>query len=212
MPDRRGRVGILLSGRGSNMVALVEAMRAGRIAAEPAIVVSNVPDALGLARASAWGIPTVVLDHRAIKPREAHERAVLEALRAHGVELVCLAGYMRLLGATLVGAYPNRILNVHPALLPAFPGLDAQRQALEHGAKVAGCTVHFVDLQCDHGPIVLQASVPVLEDDTVETLSARILEQEHRIYPEAVGLFFEGRLAVEGRHVRIAPPRPVSAP
>ena len=187
------------------MVALVEAMRAGSIAAAPAIVVSNVPQAPALARAAAWGIPTAVLDHRAVKPRRAHEERVAALLEEHRVDLVCLAGYMRLLSPWLVGRFRGRILNVHPALLPAFPGLDAQAQALDHGAKVSGCTVHFVDEECDHGPIVLQAAVPVREDDTLESLSARILEEEHRVYPEAVRLFFDGRLRIEGRHVRILP-------
>lgn len=199
----RTRVAFLVSGRGSNMAAIVEAMRAGRVAADPAVVVSNVPDAPALERARGWGIPTEVLDHREIRPREAHERKVAEVLRAHGTDLVCLAGYMRRLSPWLVREFSGRILNVHPALLPAFPGLDAQRQALEHGAKVAGCTVHFVDEELDHGPIVLQASVPVLEEDTVETLSARILTEEHRIYPEAVHLAATHRLRIEGRRVRI---------
>jgi phosphoribosylglycinamide formyltransferase-1 len=199
----RTRVAFLVSGRGSNMAAIVEAMRAGRVAADPAVVVSNVPDAAALERARGWGIPTEILDHREIRPREAHERRVAEVLRAHGADLVCLAGYMRRLSPWLVREFSGRILNVHPALLPAFPGLDAQRQALEHGAKIAGCTVHFVDEELDHGPIVLQAAVPVLEDDTVNTLSARILAEEHRIYPEAVHLFATNRLRIEGRRVRI---------
>lgn len=206
MSDRHlGRAGILVSGRGSNMVALVEAMRAGSIAAFPAVVLSNVPDAPALARAAAWGIPTAVVDHRFVKPRRAHEERVAEILEEHRVDLVCLAGYMRLLSPWLVGRFRGRILNVHPALLPAFPGLDAQAQALDHGVKVSGCTVHFVDEECDHGPIVLQAPVPVMEDDTLEALSARVLQEEHRIYPEAVRLFFDGRLRIEGRRVRVLP-------
>lgn len=205
-PDaRRGRVGILISGRGSNMRALVEAMEAGRIDAMPAVVVANEPAAAGLAFARGRGIPVEVVDHRTVKPREAHEARILEILAAHEVDLVCLAGYMRLLSPRFIAAYRDRILNVHPALLPAFPGLDAQRQALEYGVKVAGCTVHVVDEACDHGPIVLQSAVPVLEGDTVETLSARILDHEHRIYAEAVALFFAGRLTVDGRRVRIRP-------
>jgi phosphoribosylglycinamide formyltransferase-1 len=187
------------------MAALVEAMREGRITAEPAVVVSNVPEAPGLARARAWGIPTEVVDHRLVKPREEHERAVVAILKAHRVDLVCLAGYMRLLTPYLVSEFRNRILNVHPALLPAFPGMDAQKQALEHGVKVTGCTVHLVDEECDQGPIVCQAAVPVLEDDSVESLSARILEEEHRIYARAVALYFEGRLSVQGRRVEIRP-------
>jgi phosphoribosylglycinamide formyltransferase-1 len=200
-----GRVGILVSGRGSNMVALVEAARAGSIAAVPAIVLANVPGAPALARATAWGVPTAVVDHRSFESRRAHEEAVAAILEEHRVDLVCLAGYMRLLSPWLVGRFRGRLLNVHPALLPAFPGLDAQAQALEHGVKVSGCTVHFVDEECDHGPIVLQAAVPVREDDTVDSLSARILEEEHRIYPEAVRLYFDGRLKIEGRRVRILP-------
>lgn len=202
----RGRVGLLISGRGSNMVALVRAMKEGRIDAEPAVVVSNVAEAPGLDRASEMGVATEVVSHREFRPREVHEERVIETLRRRGVDLVCLAGYMRLLSPKMVAAFPDRILNIHPALLPAFPGLDAQKKALDHGVKLSGCTVHFVDELCDHGPIILQATVPVEEGDTVESLSARILEQEHRIYPEAVRLFFEGRLEVQGRRVRIAPP------
>ena len=201
--SERGRVAILVSGRGSNMAALVTAMREGRVAADPAVVISNRPMAAGLARARAWGIPTEVVDHRHVRPREEHERAVLEVLARYRVDLVCLAGYMRLLGKTFVHAFHHKMMNVHPALLPAFPGLDAQAQALHYGAKVAGCTVHFVDEVPDGGPIILQAAVPVLEDDTEETLSARILEQEHRIYPEAVALFFQGRLRIDGRRVHV---------
>ncbi len=193
------------------MAALVDGMRDGPIRADPAVVISNVAEAPGLGRAASLGIPVEVVDHRLVKPREMHERRVADILRRERVDLVCLAGYMRLLSSFLVAEFHHRILNVHPALLPAFPGLDAQRQALDHGVKVTGCTVHFVDEQCDHGAIVLQASVPVLEDDSVDSLSARILEQEHRVYVEAVALFFEGRLSVEGRRVRIAPP-PVPRP
>jgi phosphoribosylglycinamide formyltransferase-1 len=188
MPESRPRVGILISGRGSNMKALLSAMKDGRVAADPAVVVSNVPDAAGLDHARRQGVATAVVDHRTIKPREAHDRAVLDILRQHRVDLVCLAGYMRFLSPTFIEAYRGRILNIHPSLLPAFPGLDAQRQALEAGVKVSGCTVHLVDETLDHGPILLQSAVPVLPDDTVETLSARILEQEHRLYPEALAL------------------------
>jgi phosphoribosylglycinamide formyltransferase-1 len=202
----RGRVGILISGRGSNMVALVEAMQAGKIQADPAVVVSNVPDAPGLTRAREWGIPTAVIEHKKIRSRTAHELKVIEVLREQRVDLVCLAGYMRLLSPAMVGEFRNRIVNIHPALLPAFPGLHGQRQALEHGVKVTGCTVHFVDEECDHGPIILQVSVPVHEDDTENSLSARILEAEHRTYVEAVALFFEGRLTIEDRRVHIAAP------
>jgi phosphoribosylglycinamide formyltransferase-1 len=201
MSDRR-RVGILISGRGSNMVALVDAMRSGEIPAEPALVLSNVPGAPGLRLAADRDVPTAVIDHRAVKPRRAHEARVVETLREHRIDLLCLAGYMRLLSPLLVEAYRDRILNVHPSLLPAFPGLNAQRQALEYGAKITGCTVHLVVDECDHGPIVLQAAVPIMEDDDEETLSARILEQEHRTYSRALALFVADRLVVEGRTVR----------
>ena len=204
MPEtRRPRVGILISGRGSNMVALVNAMREGRVPAEPVVVISNVPGAAGLTTAAGWGIATAVVDHTAIKPRQAHERAVIEILNAHNVDIVCLAGYMRRLSPLLVGAFPGRILNVHPGLLPAFPGLDAQKAALDYGVKVAGCTVHLVDDEVDHGPIVLQATVPVEDGDSVETLSARILAQEHTIYPQALALLAAGKLEIDGRRVRV---------
>lgn len=188
------------------MAALVSAMRSGRIQADPAIVIANVPGAPALELARSWGIPVEVIEHKKFAGRPAHEAAVVEVLRRQGVDLVCLAGYMRLLSPFLVAEFRNRIINIHPALLPAFPGLNAQAQALEAGVKITGCTVHFVDEQCDHGPIILQSAVPVLEDDTVESLSARILDEEHRTYAEAVALFFEGRLAVDGGVVRIAPP------
>jgi len=191
------------------MVSLVEAMRDRAIAADPVVVFSNVPGAPGLARASELGIATEVLDHKQVKPRSVHEAKVIEILKSYEVDLVCLAGYMRLLLPRLVGAFRNRIVNIHPSLLPAFPGLHAQRQALDHGARVTGCTVHFVDEECDHGPIILQAAVPVLEGDTEDSLSARILEQEHRIYPRSVALYFERRLTIERRRVRIAEPDPV---
>jgi phosphoribosylglycinamide formyltransferase-1 len=203
--SERGRVGILISGRGSNMVALVDAMRSGQVQAEPGIVLSNVPDAAGLAAASERGVATAVVDHRKLKPRAAHEEEVIRTLREARVDLVCLAGYMRLLTPRMVSAFRHRILNIHPSLLPSFPGLHAQRQALEHGVKVAGCSVHFVDEECDHGPLILQAAVEVREDDTEDSLSARILRQEHRIYPQAVRLYFEDRLRIEGRCVRVLP-------
>lgn len=204
MPEgRRPRVGILISGRGSNMAALVSAMREGRVPADPAVVVSNVPSAAGLEKAKGWGIETAVVDHTAITPRAAHERAVMDVLATHGVDIVCLAGYMRRLSPLFLDAFRGRVLNVHPALLPAFPGLDAQKAAWAHGVKIAGCTVHVVDDEVDHGPIVLQAAVPVLDDDTVDTLSARILEREHAIYPEALALLAEGRLDIDGRRVRV---------
>ena len=194
------KVGVLVSGRGSNLQALVDAARRGELGGEVAVVVSNVEDAPGLDRARQAGIPAVFRDHRGMK-REAFDAEVVEVLRAHGVDLVCLAGFMRLLSPVFVRAFPGRILNIHPALLPAFPGLDAQHRALEHGVKVSGATVHLVDEGLDSGPIVAQEAVPVRSTDTPETLAARILEAEHRLYPRAVRLLLEGRCRVEGRRV-----------
>lgn len=194
-------IGVLISGRGSNLQAIIDAVRDGRLDARIAVVISNRADASGLERARQAGIETLVRDHKGYPDRAAYEAVLVDDLRARGVELVCLAGFMRLLGATFVGAFPNRILNIHPALLPAFPGLHAQRQALEHGVKVAGATVHFVDTHLDAGPIVLQAAVPVLDDDTEDSLSARILEQEHRIYPEAIQRILDGGWRLDGRRV-----------
>jgi phosphoribosylglycinamide formyltransferase-1 len=196
-------IGILISGRGSNMVSLLEGIREGRIPARCGLVLSNEPGAPGLEKAGSLGVPTAVIDHRESESREEHDRAMAGVLEAAGVELVCLAGYMRLLSDWFVDRFPQRILNIHPSLLPAFPGLHVQRKALRHGARISGCTVHFVDKELDHGPIVIQAAVPVEEADTPATLAARILEQEHRIYPEAVRLFCEDRLSVEGRRVRV---------
>jgi len=194
------RIGVLVSGRGSNLQALVDAARRGELGGELAVVVSNVEEALGLERARKAGIPAVFCDHHG-KKREAFDAEIVEILRAHRVDLVCLAGFMRLLSPVFVRAFPGRIVNIHPALLPAFPGLDAQRQAWEHGAKVSGATVHLVDEGLDSGPIVAQESVPVLSGDTPERLAARILEAEHRLYPRAVRLLLEGRCRVEGRRV-----------
>ena len=200
LADReRPGIGVLISGRGSNLQALIDAIDEGRLAARIAIVISNRADAAGLGRARAAGIETTVIDHRAFPNRDAFDRAVASELARHHVSLVCLAGFMRLVGAPLLEAFPNTILNVHPSLLPAFPGVDAQRQALEHGVKVAGATVHLVTAELDGGPIVLQAAVPVRDDDTPETLAARILIEEHRIYPDAVRIMLDGRWAIEGR-------------
>jgi phosphoribosylglycinamide formyltransferase-1 len=180
------RLGILISGRGSNMIALADAVRDQRIPnAEVAIVISDKPHAAGLETAKDRGIETLVIERRG-REREEHDREIVAALKSHDVDLVCLAGYMRVLSRKFIGAYCGRILNIHPSLLPSFPGLEAQRQALEHGAKVTGCTVHFVDETLDGGPIIAQRVVPVHEDDTVESLSERILIEEHRLYPEAV--------------------------
>jgi phosphoribosylglycinamide formyltransferase-1 len=195
------RIGILLSGRGSNMVALADALRDGSIpGAEIGLVISNRPDAAGLERARERGIATFVRDHQG-STREEHDRAMSVALDDHGIDLICLAGYMRLLSPWFIRHYEGRVLNIHPSLLPAFPGLEAQRQALEYGVKVTGCTVHLVDEELDHGPIVRQAVVPVLDGDRLETLSARILAEEHRIYPEAVALVLQGGYRVVGRRV-----------
>ncbi len=195
------RIGVLISGRGSNMLALADAARDGRIPdAEIAIVISNVATAAGLAKARELGIETVALDHRG-KTREEHDRGMAAELHARRVDLVCLAGYMRLLSPWFTREFPNRILNVHPSLLPAFPGLNAQGQAIDYGVKFSGCTVHLVDEELDHGPIIKQAVMPVLPGDTEATLSARILDEEHRIYAEAVALILSGKFRVEGRRV-----------
>lgn len=195
------RLGILLSGRGSNFLALQRACAAGEIPAEIAVVASNRPAAPGLARARELGLATHALTGPEIPDREAQERGILAAFREHGVDWVCLAGYMRLLSPTFVGAFRHRILNIHPSLLPSFPGLDAQRQALEHGARVTGCTVHFVDEGLDSGPIVEQRSVPVLDGDTVDTLAARILEQEHQAYPLALRRLLTEPWRLDGRRL-----------
>jgi phosphoribosylglycinamide formyltransferase-1 len=193
------RLGVLISGRGSNLQALIEAIHDGRLDAEIAIVISNREDAAGLERARAAGIEVIVLNHRGWPSRDDYDRALARELKSRDVGLVCLAGFMRLVGAPLIDAFPNAILNIHPSLLPAFPGIDAQRQALEHGAKVSGVTVHFVTAELDGGPIILQRSVPVLEDDTAATLAARILEEEHRAYPDAVRIVLEGDWSIDGR-------------
>jgi phosphoribosylglycinamide formyltransferase-1 len=198
------RIGVLLSGRGSNFEALAESVARGRIPnAEIALVVSNREDAPGIERARARGIAAHVIPSKGLE-REAYDKLVVAALKENRVDLVCLAGYMRLLSPHFVAAFPNRILNIHPSLLPAFPGLEAQRQALEHGAKFSGCTVHFVDENLDAGPIVLQAAVPIEDRDTVETLSERILREEHRIYSEAVRIVLEGRYRIENRRVLVS--------
>jgi phosphoribosylglycinamide formyltransferase 1 len=195
-------IGILLSGRGSNFEAIARSIAAGQVPARIAVVISNRSDAPGLARAQALGLNARFVSSRG-KTREAFDAEVAAILEAGDVSYVCLAGFMRVLGSCFVRRFSGRILNIHPSLLPAFPGVDAQRQALESGVKFTGCTVHLVDEGVDTGPIVHQAVVPVLDDDTVENLSARILQQEHRIYPEALKMLVEGRISVEGRRVRI---------
>jgi phosphoribosylglycinamide formyltransferase-1 len=195
------RIGVLLSGRGSNFEALADSVAAGRIpGAEIAVVVSNREGAPGIERAKKRKIATRVIPSKGLE-REAYDRQVVAVLHEHRVDLVCLAGYMRLLSPFFVASFPNRILNIHPSLLPSFPGLESQRQALEYGVKFAGCTVHFVDENLDAGPIVLQATVPVRDDDTEETLASRILAEEHRIYTEAVRIVLEGKYKIVGRRV-----------
>jgi phosphoribosylglycinamide formyltransferase-1 len=196
------RLGILISGRGSNFEAIANAIARKKLDAEIAIVISNRANAAGLEIARQRGIPLRVIASAGVE-REAYDKLLIEELRTHQVDLVCLAGFMRLLSASVIRAFPNRVLNIHPSLLPAFSGLDAQRQALEYGVKIAGCTVHFVDEFLDSGPIILQAAVPVMEGDTLESLSARILAQEHQIYSKAIGLIVDGRVTVEGRRVMI---------
>jgi phosphoribosylglycinamide formyltransferase-1 len=195
------QIGILISGRGSNMMALADAVRDGRIPdARIGLVISNIATAPGIERARERGIETIHLDHRG-KSREEHDRAMTAELRRQHIDLICLAGYMRLLSSWFIRTFEDRILNIHPSLLPSFPGLEAQRQALAHGVKVSGCTVHMVNEDLDQGPIIKQAVVPVLHDDTVEKLSERILLEEHRIYPEAVALILSGKFRIEGRRV-----------
>ena len=194
------KLGILLSGRGSNFEAIADSIKAGRLQAEIAIVISNRPDAPGLESAKRRGLNAVLIPSKG-RIREEHDADVIAALHHAQVDLICLAGYMRLLSSHFIQAFPNRIINIHPSLLPAFPGMDAQKQALEYGAKITGCTVHFVDEHLDHGPIILQKTVPVLDGDDVHSLSARILEQEHTAYSEAIGLLLSGEVEIQGRAV-----------
>ncbi len=199
------KLGVLASGRGSNLQSIMDACDSGFIPGRVAVVISDNKDAYALERARRAGIPAVHVSTKDYKDKAEYEQNITSILNEHGVQLVCLAGYMRLVGKTLLNAFPGRIMNIHPALLPAFPGLHAQEQAWRYGVKFSGCTVHFVDEGMDTGPIILQAVVPVYDNDTVETLADRILQQEHRIYPEAVRLFATGKLVVEGRKVRILP-------
>jgi len=196
------RLGVLVSGRGSNLQALIDAIGGGRLDATIAIVISNVAGAGGLDRARNAGIETAVLDHRGWPSRDDYDRALIEELRAHDVDVVCLAGFMRRIGARFIEAFPAAIVNIHPSLLPSFPGLHAQRQALAHGVKVSGVTVHLVTAELDAGPIIVQRAVPVLESDTEETLSARILVEEHHAYPEAVQRLLDGAWSLHGRRFR----------
>jgi phosphoribosylglycinamide formyltransferase-1 len=192
---------VLISGRGSNLVAILDHIDRGELDAVVALVISNEPAAPGLTAARARAVETLVIDHRESATREEHDRRMAEALEARQVDLICLAGYMRLLSPWFVRRFAGRILNIHPALLPAFPGTDVRRAAIEHGVKLSGCTVHFVDEGVDSGPIILQESVPVLDDDTPKSLAARIFEVEHRIYSRAIALYFSGKLSLSGRRV-----------
>ena len=200
---RQVPIGVLVSGSGTNLQAIIDEIAAKRLDAKIEVVLSNRADAYGLVRAKNHGIATEVLDHKQFPSREAYDQAVVDGLRARGVELVVLAGFMRLLSPVFIKAYSNRIMNIHPALLPSFPGLHVQKKAVEHGVRFSGCTVHFVNEECDEGPIIIQAVVPVFADDSEESLAARILKQEHRIYPRAIQLYAEGRLRVEGRRVLV---------
>ncbi len=206
------RVAVLASGRGSNLQAVIDAIEAGQVRAHIVAVISNKKDAMALARARKHGLKDVFVDPKPFvglpDSREAYDRALLEILQQHEVELVLLAGYMKIVTALLVNAYANKMMNIHPSLLPSFPGLDVQKKAIDWGCKLAGCTVHFVTEGVDEGPIIIQAAVPILDEDTADTLAARILVQEHKIYPRAVQLFAEGRLRVDGRRVVIGAAKP----
>ena len=195
------RLGVLISGRGSNLQAIIDAIADGRLDATIAVVIANQSDAGGLERARRAGIETLTISHRGWPSRTDYDRALVTELRARGVRLVCLAGFMRKLGAPFLDAFPNAVLNIHPSLLPSFPGLHPQQQALEHGVKTSGVTVHFVTSDLDAGPIIVQRAVPVLDGDTEETLTARILVEEHRAYPDAIALVLDGKWTIEGRRV-----------
>lgn len=197
------KVGVLVSGRGSNLQAIIDAIERGEVPAEISVVVSNVPGALALDRAAKHNIRSIVVDSKAFENKDEYEAQIIKAMEDTGADLVCLAGYMRILSPEFIERFKGRIMNIHPALLPAFPGLHVQKKALEYGVKYSGATVHFVDEGTDTGPVILQAVVPVLDDDTEESLSARILEQEHKIYPQAIKLFAEGKLKLEGRRIKV---------
>ena len=196
-------LGVLISGRGSNLQAIIDAAERGEINSRVSVVISNDPEAFGLERAKKHGIPAVVIDNRKFADKNTYELEIVKGLQQHKVDLVCLAGYMRIVGEVLLGHFAGRMINIHPSLLPSFPGLHAQKQALEHGVLITGCTVHYVDAGCDTGPIIVQSAVPVKEKDTEETLSERILQQEHLIYPQAIQLIAEDKLMIEGRRVKL---------
>ncbi|MDO4539927.1 MAG: phosphoribosylglycinamide formyltransferase [Syntrophomonadaceae bacterium] len=201
------KIAVMASGRGSNFIAIQEAILSGKLKAQIAVLVSDQQGSPVLRRAEQYGIPTRCFDMKAFADRAAYETAIVECLREHAVELVALAGYMRIVGPVLLQAYPQRIVNIHPALLPAFPGMHAQRQAVEYGVKISGCTIHLVDEGVDTGPVILQAAVPVLPGDDEERLATRILVEEHKLYPRVLQYFAEGRIEVQGRQVTIMPPR-----
>ena len=205
MTDKTLQIGVLVSGSGTNLQAIIDSIESGSLNARIACVISNKSGAFALERARRHNIPAIFLGHQEFPDRSAYDAALVEQLRQHGVELVVLAGFMRIITTTLLDAFPTRVINIHPALLPAFPGLHAQHQAVEHGVKISGCTVHFVDAGTDTGPIIVQAAVPVLDSDNEESLSARIQKEEHRIFPLAIRLIAEGRLKVEGRKVSVLP-------
>jgi len=211
MPGDKLRIGVLASGSGSNLQSIIDRCADGSLAATIAVVISNVPGAGALERARKAGIPTSCIDHKKFADRQAFDREVVAALQIAGVDLVVLAGFMRIISDVFLEAYPQQIINIHPALLPAFPGLHVQKKALEYGAKFAGCTVHFVDGGVDTGPIIIQAAVPVLDSDTEATLAAKILKEEHRIYPRAIQLIAEKRLKLVGRRVVVDPPLELAA-
>ena len=203
-PPRIVALGVLVSGNGSNLQSLIDGIEAGSLSARISVVISSNSDAYALKRCEKHGIPTVVVDHRLYVHRGDFDEKIILTLKKHGVELVVMAGFMRILGHRFFEAFPMRIINIHPALLPAFPGLHVQQKAIDYGARFSGCTVHFADEGIDSGPIIIQAVVPVLDDDTADTLAERILREEHRIYPRAIQLYAEGRISVEGRKVRIS--------
>jgi phosphoribosylglycinamide formyltransferase-1 len=201
MSEGKLKVGVLISGRGSNMVSIVTRAKAGEIPAEIAVVISNRPEAPGIGKAEALGAPTVLVDNKGFPSRNEFEKTLVSELKSRSVELVCLAGFMRILSPYFISEFTGRIMNIHPSLLPAFPGLNVHARVLESGVRFSGCSVHFVTEDVDAGPIIIQAVVPVLDDDDEETLAARVLTEEHRIYPEAIRLFAEGKLEVRGKRV-----------
>jgi phosphoribosylglycinamide formyltransferase-1 len=204
------KLGVLVSGRGSNLQAIIDAIDRGELDAQISVVISDKENAYALERAERHGIDAIFINPEVYSTREEHERAIGDELENRGVGLICLAGYMRILSPYLVKRFLGRIINIHPALLPAFPGLHGQKQALDWGVKISGCTVHFVDTEVDHGPIIIQAAVPILEDDDEDTLASRILEYEHKIYPKAIQLYAQGRLEIQNRKVKVKKAVPVS--